>query len=111
MKDEKDQNVPFRFTTWRFHVMGAIRMLTASDPLGAYEPDEIMITPDFRRENKKVGIAVYSNPDRFPPIELLQPYLRKDFQENYILMKRAIQEAIDEEMKKQENPNDTETTN
>jgi len=109
MTDNKDKNTPFRFTTWRFHVMGAIRMLTANDPLGAYEPDEIMITPDYRREDKKVGIAVYSNPDRFPPIELLQPYLRKDFQDNYIQMKRKIQDAIDEETKKQENANDTET--
>jgi len=104
-KDSKA--VPGAFKqTWDLFEIGAIHMLTADSDQGSYEPDEIVINEDFRYQtrnaqgelvNKKVGVARYNDLDRLPPTELLQPYVRRDFKESFVKMKRLVFNKIKEE--------------
>lgn len=90
------------FQTWDLFLIGAIRMLTAHDPDGPYEPDEIMVNPDFRFQGRFVGVARYHDKERLPAPELLAPYVRPDFKESFVLMKRKIFDKINTEVNKNE---------
>jgi len=101
MGNEKGETQkPRKFTTFRFHIMGAIAMLTADNPGGSYYPDSIYVEKDFRRAGALVAIAVYDDPERLPSSEALQPYTRRDFQENFVKLKRMCRDAIDDMVKK-----------